>query len=60
MTEVGDHVVVLTREHARGKGSGVEVESVYTFVFTVRDRRLTAWRMFSNEQDAMEALPQLE
>jgi ketosteroid isomerase-like protein len=54
--EVGEHVVTTVRQRARGRRSGVEVEGVFTFVFTLRAGRLRRWRMFVDEAQALEAV----
>ena len=35
--DLGDHVAVVVYQHARGKGSGVEVRSKSAWLFTLRD-----------------------
>jgi ketosteroid isomerase-like protein len=54
--EVGDHVLTTVRQRARGKRSGVEVEGLITFVFTLKAGRLVRWRMFADEENALEAV----
>jgi ketosteroid isomerase-like protein len=51
-----DQVVVATRQRGRGKQSGVEVEAEFTFVFTVRQAKVTEWRIFVRESQALEAV----
>jgi ketosteroid isomerase-like protein len=53
VADPGDHVVVATRQSGRGKQSGVEVEGEFTFVFTVRDEKVTEWRIFLDEGQAL-------
>ena len=55
ITDAGDQVVVTTRQGGRGKQSGVDVEMDFTFVFTVRARKIVEWRIFMDEQQALEA-----
>jgi ketosteroid isomerase-like protein len=50
-----DYLVVTTRQGGRGKQSGVEVEMDFTFVFTVRDRKIIEWQIFMKEEQALEA-----
>src|SRR5215207_9193378 len=50
-----DYVVVATRQRGRGKQSGVEVEANFTFVFTVRRGKITEWRIFVHESEALVA-----
>ena len=54
--DVGDHVLTTVRQRARGKRSGVEVEGLLTFVFTLKAGRLVRWRMFSDEEKALQAV----
>jgi ketosteroid isomerase-like protein len=54
--EIGDHVLTTVRQRARGKRSGVEVEGLLTFVFTLKAGRLVRWRMFADEENALEAV----
>jgi ketosteroid isomerase-like protein len=55
IADAGDHVVVTARQGGRGKQSGVDVEMDFTFVFTVRARKIVEWRIFMDEQQALEA-----
>jgi ketosteroid isomerase-like protein len=56
IADPGDYVVVGTRERGRGKQSGVDVEAEFTFVFTVRDEKVTELRTFVGESQALEAV----
>ena len=56
VADPGDHVVVTTRQSGRGKQSGVEVVGDFTFAFTVREGRITEWRIFVHEDQAVAAL----
>jgi len=53
--ESGDEVVVTTNQSGRGKDSGIEVATQFTFLFTIRDRKITEWRIFMREAEALEA-----
>jgi ketosteroid isomerase-like protein len=55
VADPGDYVVVTARTGGRGKQSGVEVDMDFTFVFTVRDKRITEWQLFLREDQALEA-----
>jgi len=55
VADPGDFVVVATRQRGRGQQSGVEVEANFTFVFTVRHGKITEWRIFVHESDALVA-----
>jgi ketosteroid isomerase-like protein len=51
----GGKVFVTTRTSGRGKQSGVEVDMEFSFVFTVRDAKISEWRLFVQEDQALEA-----
>jgi ketosteroid isomerase-like protein len=55
MREIGEHVVVALDQRARGRTSGVAVQIDTWFVFTVPAGLVTRWRMFTSEQQALEA-----
>jgi ketosteroid isomerase-like protein len=48
-------VIATMRTRGRGRQSGVEVEMDFSFVFTVRDARISEWRLFVREDEALEA-----
>jgi ketosteroid isomerase-like protein len=52
----GDYVVVAIRSRGRGPQSGVEVTMEFTFAFTVRDGKITEWRIFARQDQALEAV----
>ena len=56
IAEADDHVAVKTHQRGRGKGSGVEVEGEIWFVFGFRNGKVTEWRMFGDEREALEAV----
>ena len=58
LEEVGDDLVLaLVRMMGRGRGSGAAVESgVDGHVWTVRDRKVAAVRMYQGTEDALEAV----
>jgi ketosteroid isomerase-like protein len=51
----GGKVFVTMRTSGRGKQSGVEVEMDFSFVFSVSDGKITEWRLFVQEDQALEA-----
>jgi ketosteroid isomerase-like protein len=55
IAEAGDFVVVRNRQSGRGRQSGVEVEIDFLFVFRLRNGRITEWRIFLSESEALEA-----
>jgi ketosteroid isomerase-like protein len=48
-------VFVSVRTRGRGKQSGVEVDMDFSFVFTVRDGKISEWRLFVQEDQALAA-----
>ena len=53
--DAGDKVVVTARAQATGRGSGVELDVRYSFVWTVRRRKLADLTVFLDCSDALEA-----
>ena len=51
----GGKVFVGQRSSGRGKQSGVEVDMDFSFVFTLRERKISEWRLFISEEQALEA-----
>jgi ketosteroid isomerase-like protein len=56
VTDPGDHVVVTARHSGRGKQSGVEVEANFTYVFGILDGKVTEWRIYVTDGDALASL----
>jgi len=50
-----NQVVSLTRHHARGKGSGIEVERDLAYVITFRNGKAIRWEMFLTLDEALQA-----
>jgi ketosteroid isomerase-like protein len=44
--DIDEHVIVLLRMRARGRGSGVPVDRTFVATYTVRDGRVVAFRGF--------------
>ena len=55
--ELGDHVVVLTTYHGRGKGSGVEIVQKGAHVFRLRDGRVVRLEIFASREKAIASVP---
>ena len=53
---MSDQVVVTTVQSGRGRDSGAPVEAVFAFLFSIRGGRITEWRMFMQEAEALERL----
>ena len=56
IVDLGERVLASTMQRGRGKGSGVEVETSFSFVFSLRAGKITAWRIFMREEDAVSAV----
>jgi ketosteroid isomerase-like protein len=50
-----DQAVSVARHYGRGKGSGVEVETVFANMTTFRDGKAIRWEMFQGLGEALEA-----
>ena len=53
---VGERVVVTTSQSGRSKETGIELTAEFTFLFTLRDGKITEWRIFLREDEALEAV----
>ena len=56
MTDLGDQVMVNQMSRGRGKDTGVPVEMLFTFLFLVRAGKITEWRIFTREDEALKAV----
>jgi ketosteroid isomerase-like protein len=54
--DAGDQVVGITREYQRGKGSGVEIESVTAVVIDIRDGRVVRIQPYMDPAAALKAV----
>jgi ketosteroid isomerase-like protein len=54
--DLGEHVLVTTNQSGRGKDTGIEVTARFTFLFTLADGKITEWRIFLRESEALEAV----
>jgi ketosteroid isomerase-like protein len=55
MTDLGDRVMVKQMARGRGKDSGIPVEMLFTFLYSVRAGKITKWRIFTSEEEALKA-----
>jgi ketosteroid isomerase-like protein len=53
--DAGDKVVVTARAQGTGRGSGVELDQRFAFVWTVRHGKLADLVMFADRHEALEA-----
>jgi ketosteroid isomerase-like protein len=54
--DLGEQVLVNTSQGGRSKETGIEVTALFTFLFTLADKKITEWRIFLRESDALEAV----
>ena len=53
--DAGDRVVVLVRQRARSKSTGMPVEMSFAQVWTIRDGKAARMEMYSDPAEALEA-----
>jgi len=53
---VGEEVVVLVHSVARGRGGGVPVDARGAWVVSVRDRKVTRFRLYREREQALAAV----
>jgi ketosteroid isomerase-like protein len=56
VADLGDYVMVAQIVRGRGKGSGVQVEMPLPLLFSIRAGKISEWRMFSREDEALKAV----
>jgi ketosteroid isomerase-like protein len=56
ISDTGDQVIVSTLNRGRGKASGVQVETPFSFLFSIRAGKITEWRIFMREEEALAAV----
>jgi len=54
--DVGDQVVVGTRTTGRSRDTGMDLVADFTFVMKLRNGKITNWRLFVHEAEALEAV----
>jgi ketosteroid isomerase-like protein len=55
MRDLGSHVVVVSTQRGRAKGSGIEVETRYAVLYEVRGERITRIVLHSGPAEALKA-----
>jgi ketosteroid isomerase-like protein len=55
MRDLGSRVLVLSVQHGRGKGSGVEVEARYALIYEIHGGKITRMDMYADAARALEA-----
>jgi hypothetical protein len=56
LVQEGDRVIVVGRQHGRGHGSGIELETRVVHVWTIRDGRAVGWWSPRTVDEALAAL----
>jgi ketosteroid isomerase-like protein len=55
MRDLGSQVCVVSTQHGRGKGSGIETKTRYAVLYEVRGNRITRMTLYSDRAEALEA-----
>jgi ketosteroid isomerase-like protein len=55
MRDLGSRVLVLTLQHGRGRGSGVEVEAPWAVLYDVHGGKITRMALYREHAAALEA-----
>jgi ketosteroid isomerase-like protein len=53
--DVAEYVVATVHQTGRGKSTGIPVEAEVTMVFAIRQGKVAEWRIFTHEEEALEA-----
>jgi ketosteroid isomerase-like protein len=53
--DVGEQVVVAVRTTGRSRATGLDLTADFSFVMTLRDGKITSWRLFLHDDEALEA-----
>jgi ketosteroid isomerase-like protein len=56
MRDLGSQVCVVSTQHGRGKGSGIETKTRYAVLYEVRGNRITRMTLYSDPAEALEAV----
>jgi ketosteroid isomerase-like protein len=54
--DLGDHALVEVRLSAVGRASGIPVDQITWNVFAIRDGKIAAGRVYTDKQEALEAV----
>jgi ketosteroid isomerase-like protein len=55
MRDLGGRVLVVSVQHGRSKGTGIEVETRYAMLYDVHGGKITGMRMYGSHAEALEA-----
>jgi ketosteroid isomerase-like protein len=56
LIDAGSDVVAVTRHHGTGRASGVVVEGLVAYAFTVENGKLVRMRIFNTKAQALQAV----
>jgi ketosteroid isomerase-like protein len=54
MRDLGSHVYVVTTQHGRGKGSGLEVEDRYVVLYEIEGEKISNMTLYATPAEALE------
>jgi ketosteroid isomerase-like protein len=54
MRDLGSHVIVVSTQRGRAKGSGIEVETRYAVLYEIRGDKITRMVLHSGPEEALE------
>ena len=53
--DLGSRVLVMSTQHGRGKGSGIEWEGRFGMLFEIRSGQIAGWTIYDDVQRALKA-----
>ena len=56
MRDLGSQVCVVSTQHGRGRGTGIETETRYAVLYEVRESQITRMTMYPGPADALAAV----
>ena len=56
MRDLGSQVCVVSTQHGRGRGTGIETETRYAVLYEVRGNQITRMTIYSGLAEALEAV----
>ena len=54
--DLGSQVCVVSTQHGRGKGSGIETQYRYAVLYEVRGQQITRMTLYPGRAEALEAV----
>ena len=53
--DVGNHVLVISTQRGRGKGSGIEMENRFAMLYEIQDGKIARWTIYDDLPKALTA-----